>query len=98
MARGISRKSALKALAVLMRYGRQGYGATARVGAGECLGYSIYALNDPSVVVDAAIESLEQWNGHLSAAVIRAIEKGEGSVHRDGRFLRITLPVSWEKQ
>jgi hypothetical protein len=96
MPREITQKSALRAIATLVKFGRQGFVPEARVGMGKCLGKAIAALNDDRVVVDAAIESLEQWNGHLSVAAIGAIEKGLGKVERDGRTLTIILPESWE--
>lgn len=99
MSRGISQKSALRALATLVKFGREGFKPEAKVGMGRCLGKAIAALNGELVVVDAAMESLEQWNGHLSVAVIGAIEKGGeeyGKVVRQGRILTIVLPESWE--
>lgn len=76
-------------------YGRQAH--TGKVSRGTAIGFSFYSCSGPEVVVDAAIESLEQWNGHLSVACLNAIEKGHGKVVRKGNILTITLPEHWKK-
>jgi hypothetical protein len=88
-------KQAKAALEILKAYGRQAYCPTAEVTPGECICIAIARLNDTPAVVDAAIEMLEDWNGHLSVAAISAIEKGHGKVERKGRKLTITLPEWW---
>lgn len=70
---------------------------------GRALGYAAYASLDAPECVEAAIEMLEQWNGHLSVAAIGAIEKGRtdpryGKVlERKGNILTIQLPDHWSK-
>ena len=61
---------------------------------GVSIGAALYGNLSAEDCIDAAIEMLEQWNGHLSAAAITAIEKG-GNVTRTGRILRIELPQEW---
>lgn len=94
--RKVSRDRALKALRTLEAFGRQGYTPDAQVSTGRCVGLSVAHLSGVQEVVDAAFTMLEDWNGHLSAACINAIERGHGEVKRTGRQLQITLPESWE--
>jgi hypothetical protein len=66
---------------------------------GQNVGIGLVNQLDASVIVDAAITGLEHWNCHLSAAALRAIEKGEGEVNRlpRSRELLIVLPEYWAK-
>ena len=81
----------------LHEYGQGCYKKEARpVDRGTAIGKAIAAVSGPEVVVPAAIEMLEDWNGHLSVAAIAAIEQGQGKVVRKGRKLTITLPKGWE--
>lgn len=77
-----ARRRAEKAITTLVEFGKDGLADNAT--RGQRLGYALYAFNDPSTVVDAAMEALEQWNGHLSVAVLAAIERGQGKVTRQG--------------
>ena len=61
---------------------------------GISIGAALYGQLSAEDCVEVAIEMLEQWNGHLSAAAITAIEKG-GNVTRNGCILRIELPQEW---
>lgn len=98
---------AAAALEVLVAYGRAAH--TSKVSRGVAIGNAVFSLDMPThppeegisacteVVVDAAMEMLEQWNGHLSVACIAAIEKDHGKVERKGNVVTITLPEYWKK-
>ena len=94
-----SREEVRQALDILEAHGRNCYTDeySATQSRGSCIGLALAHLSDPPTVVDAAIEALEDWNGHLTVAAISAIEKGQGKVTRKGRKLTIMLPEWWGK-
>jgi hypothetical protein len=83
-----------EAIATLEQYGRAAF-AKSETRRGTAIGYALYGLMSAAEVVDVAIEALEEWNGHLSVAALRAIERGDGEISRQGRDLRIRLPKHW---
>lgn len=93
--RKVSHSVAAKALKVVERFGQQGF--TSEQSQGKCIGLALARLVGSPVVVDAAIAGLEDWNGHLSVAAVSAIERGHGTVTREGRTLTIILPEWWGK-
>lgn len=85
------------AIETLEAEGRTHFCPTATVERGEAIGHALAFEIDRDACTDIAIMMLEQWNGHLSAAALRAIEKKQGTVERKGRTLTITLPEHWAK-
>ena len=88
-------EEARAAIATLIDYGRSCYCPTAKVRVGDSIGMAVARCTDAVTCADAAFVMLEDWNGHLSAACIDAIERGRGEVDRQGRRLTITLPTWW---
>jgi len=84
-----------KAMDVIARYGRAGFCATSEVTRGECIGMAVYSRNDADICCNAAIEMLEEWNFHFEVALLNAVQRGQGRVRRNGRFVKITLPKHW---
>lgn len=81
----------------LIQFGRQRFCKTATVTDGQCIGAALYELLDVSGSTDAAMEVLEQWNCHLSVALLDCVEKGNGTFSRNGRTFTATLPPYWDQ-
>ena len=88
-------EDARQAVEVLAQYGRTRFCESANPSRGQCIGIAVSACTDS--VVDAAVEMLEDWNYHLAVAAIAAIQKGQGTVRREGRHLTIELPEHWDR-
>ena len=88
-------EDARQAVEVLALYGRNRFCESANPSRGQCIGIGVSACTD--AVVDAATEMLEDWNYHLCVAAIAAIQRGQGTVRRDGRHLTIELPEHWDR-
>jgi hypothetical protein len=62
---------------------------------GEAIGKAIAPKLEPYQCVDVAVAMLEDWNYHLLAAVIDAIQHGNGTFNRQDRSVSIVLPEWW---
>ena len=93
----VERKEIADALAVLEKHGRKIFRKASQVSRGEAIGAAIYYQLGSQDCGMLAKEVLEQWNAHLAAAAIDAIEFQQGTVIREGRLLTITLPEWWKK-
>jgi hypothetical protein len=88
-------KQIRKAMEILERDGRSSRQDPNDISRARAIGNALYGQLEPKECAEAAMESLEQWNGHLSVAAIDAIEFGRGTVTRNGRDLHIILPEHW---
>lgn len=86
-----------KAMEILERAGRCSRTDPSSISRATAIGNALFGELEPKECAEVAMESLEQWNGHLSVAAINAIEFGKGTVTRTGRDLHIVLPEHWEK-
>jgi hypothetical protein len=83
------------AMETLERAGRCSRTDPQSISRAAAIGNALFGQLAAKQCVEVAMESLEQWNGHLSVAVLDAIENGKGTVTRNGRELHILLPEHW---